>query len=383
MSILKRFIFGIFIIALLLVYYFNFFQKNFNADKSVEYKAVITNIDKNIKSDEFGNSTQMVTVKILNGKLKNKSMTIPYSTSNYIGNNVKLNINSKVLVMKDSTEGYNSFVIVDNYRLDYIGILIISFIIIMIIVGGFRGIFSLISLFFAVAIIIMFGIPFILKGYNPIIISILCTVLILLVTLILVSGINYKSLSTFLGTTIGVLISGYISYIIGIKANLTGLSFDESQMLFYIPQMQHLSPQGILFSGIIFGSLGAIMDVCMSISSSLFEIDNANSSLSFFSLFKSGMNVGRDIMGTMSNTLILAYLGTSMPLLILIMISNSNLAKIINLDYISTDIIRSLAGSIGLILAIPFTIIISCILLKLKNKKSIYSNLEDLNKSLK
>ena len=371
MSILKRFIFGIFIIALLLVYYFNFFQKNFNADKSVEYKAVITNIDKNIKSDEFGNSTQMVTVKILNGKLKNKSMTIPYSTSNYIGNNVKLNINSKVLVMKDSTEGYNYFVIVDNYRLDYIGILIISFIIIMIIVGGFRGIFSLISLFFAVAIIIMFGIPFILKGYNPIIISILCTVLILLVTLILVSGINYKSLSTFLGTTIGVLISGYISYIIGIKANLTGLSFDESQMLFYIPQMQHLSPQGILFSGIIFGSLGAIMDVCMSISSSLFEIDNANSSLSFFSLFKSGMNVGRDIMGTMSNTLILAYLGTSMPLLILIMISNSNLAKIINLDYISTDIIRSLAGSIGLILAIPFTIIISCILLKLKNKKSI------------
>ena len=126
--------------------------------------------------------------------------------------------------------------------------------------------------------------------------------------------------------------------------------------------------RGLLFSGILIGALGAIMDVSISIASSIEEIHNANPTLHFSDLFFRGMNVGKDIMGTMSNTLILAYTGGSLPLIFMYMSYKTSIIKIFNLELIATEIIRALVGSIGLILAIPFTALYSSFLITIHKK---------------
>ena len=135
-------------------------------------------------------------------------------------------------------------------------------------------------------------------------------------------------------------------------------------MLLYIPQGIQFEFKDLLFAGIILGALGAVMDVSVSIASAIEEIYKANRKLSQKELFLSGMNIGKDMMGTMSNTLILAYTGSSIPLLLLFMAYETSIVKIINLDIIATEIVRSLSGSIGLILTIPITAAVSAFLAK-------------------
>ena len=162
----------------------------------------------------------------------------------------------------------------------------------------------------------------------------------------------------------GVLVAGLISYLVGSQINLTGMSADEATILLYIPQEITFDFRNLLFAGIILGALGAIMGVGMSITSSIDEIYKANNQLSVKELFDSGMNVGKDIMGTMINTLILAYAGTSIPLLLVFMAYETSMTKIINMDIIATEIVRALSGSIGLILTIPITALIASILIR-------------------
>jgi uncharacterized membrane protein len=181
------------------------------------------------------------------------------------------------------------------------------------------------------------------------------SIVITVLTLTIVSGFNRKSLSAILGTLSGVFIAGGIAYIIGTLSKLTGLNSEEAVMLIYIPGDIDLNLKGILFAGILIGTLGAVMDVSMSIASSMHEIKTIKSDISRKDLFKSGMNVGRDIMGTMSNTLILAYTGASIPILIIFTAYNISFVEIINLDIMATEIIRAVAGSIGIVLSIPLT----------------------------
>ncbi len=139
-------------------------------------------------------------------------------------------------------------------------------------------------------------------------------------------------------------------------------------MLMFIPQEINFDFRGLLFSGIILASLGAVMDVSMSISSSMFEIIKIDPTIKKSDLISAGMNVGRDIIGTMSNTLILVYVGCSLPLMLLFMAYDISFIEIINKDMIASEIVRALAGSIGLTLAIPITVFISAGLL---NRKSV------------
>ena len=211
--------------------------------------------------------------------------------------------------------------------------------------------------------------PMILKGANPIPITILISIVVTILTMFIVGGINKKSIAAVVGTSGGVLVAGIIAYYIGSQVKLTGLSSEEATMLMYIPQEVNFDFRGLLFSGIILGSLGAVMDVGMSIASSMDEIHKANPNLTRKELFKSGMNVGKDVMGTMTNTLILAYTGSSIPVLLLFMAYETSIAKILNLDVIATEAIRSLAGSIGLVLTIPLTALVSSTLIKNSSSK--------------
>ncbi len=196
----------------------------------------------------------------------------------------------------------------------------------------------------------------------------LCTV-IAIISQTFISGWNKKTLAAILGTVSGVIIAGILSKLSIYFMHLTGLENEEAIML-KATALSHVDFQGILFAGMVLGALGAVMDVAISIAFSINEVKEHAKEVRFKTLFRTGMNIGRDIMGTMSNTLILAYVGSSLPLLLLISVQKDlSFTRILNLNLIVTEIVRALTGSIGLICAIPLTACIAAYLFCDKHKK--------------
>lgn len=312
---------------------------------------------------------QKAKIKITSGKYKGEILDIENSLPENEAYRIFVNKGDKVVVMIEEYGNNYEVYIADYSRTNYIMYLTILFIVLILIIGKMKGLKSIISLTLTIGSVFYILLPQILKGANPIPISILISIGVTIITIFLVSGINSKGIAAIVGTSVGVIIAGSISYYVGFKIHLTGLSAEEATMLMYIPQNISFNFKNLLFSGIILGSLGAIMDVGMSIASSIEEIHNANNSLTTKELFSSGMNVGKDVMGTMTNTLILAYTGSSIPLLLLFTAYETSLVKVMNLDVIATEVIRSLSGSIGLVLTIPITAFIASVLIKKQKLK--------------
>lgn len=231
--------------------------------------------------------------------------------------------------------------------------LLILFLAGLTIIGGRKGVKTILTLIFTILIISQLLLPMILHGYNPIAVSIGVASLVIIITLLIISGFNKKTFSAIIGTTGGVIIAGFLALLIGYMANLSGLGNEESIHLILFTR--DIDFKGLLFAGIIIGSMGAVMDVGMSISSAMHEISIANPSITTEKLITAGMNIGRDIMGTMANTLILAYVGASMNLMLFLTAYEPSLVQILVKDNITAEIVRSLAGSIGLIFTIPLT----------------------------
>ena len=339
--------------------------------ESMDAKAIILEVEDEIIDDLDGmiDEVQNIKMKILDGKYKDEI----FLSQNYISSNMAYNIHvepgDKVVVLIDEYEDYVEVYVSDYVRQNYLYYLLATFIFFIVSIGREKGLKAVVTLGITILLILKVFLPGILKGINPIPLSIGISILITLITILVISGLNSKSISAIVGTISGVLVAGLIAYFIGNKIKLTGLSGEEATMLMYTPQGIEFDFRGLLFSGIILGALGAIMDIGMSISSSIEEIHLANPDLNQKELFTAGMNVGKDIMGTMTNTLILAYAGASIPILLLFMSYETSLIKIMNLDVIASEVVRSLSGSIGLILTIPLTAYISSRLSK-KCKKS-------------
>lgn len=304
---------------------------------------------------------QTVEIKITSGEHKDETIM----TENVIDERFAYNLIVKegdrvLLFLEEDVNGDIIAAYIDEIERDrYLLFLVLAFVLSLILVGGLKGLKAVITLGLTGFAILKIYLPLTLKGYSPILLSIGISIGVIIFTLLVISGINKKTMSAIVGTTGGVLIAGIITLIVGSFARLTGLGNEEAQMLMFIPQEIDFNFKGILFSGIILGALGAVMDVSMSIASSINEIEIANPELSTKELFKAGMNVGRDIMGTMSNTLILAYTGSSIYLMLLFLAYDFPFVSIINRDMIASEVVRALAGSIGLICTVPLTAIIS------------------------
>jgi len=322
-----------------------------------------------IKVEEKDLTTQVVLkqevkLKILNTKLKNQEFTL----INEVSTNpldIKLSQGQKILVNIEEFENEQYQVyIVGYYRITGIILLTILFVVLLILLGGKQGFKTVISLIISILLIFKILIPQILNGQNPLLISLIISLLVAIITLFLIAGVNKKALIAILGTLGGLIFAILISYIFVRLTYLNGLASEEARILF--SKFPQINPEGILFSGIIIAALGAVMDVAMSIASSLSEIKNNNKDISFIQLFNSGIRVGKDIIGTMSNTLIFAYVGVSLPLLLLYEQFGDSYLNFINLDFITDEIVRSLGGSIGLIAVIPITAILGAFLYRSK-----------------
>lgn len=328
-------------------------------------KAKVLSVNNVEVEDEFVKANQYVTLRVLSGPHKNDEITIENALSKSYAYNIEVQEGDRVIVnLEELEDGTYDVFIVDFARDTQIYILLVLFVLAILYVGKLQGIKTILTLFLTVFIVFKVHLPLLLKGINPILVTIIAATFITIVTILFISGKEKKGIAAMIGTILGVMISGGLAFAIGAHVNLTGLSSEEAVMLMYIPQGIQFNFRGLLFAGILLGSLGAVMDVSMSIASSIEELHRVNSELSWQRLYLSGMSVGRDIMGTMSNTLILAYTGSSMPLLLLMMAYDSPMNKMMNMDMIATEIIRSLAGSIGIVLTIPITAAVAVLLLK-------------------
>lgn len=317
------------------------------------YRGKVISVDNNIEvSDGVRSESQKAEVEIINRDKKGEIVTVYNFLSGDSPYDMKLSEGTIVNINYDG-ENYH-FISYDNVR--PIVLLSIVFIAILLLIGGVKGIKALAALLITITIITTFMIPSLLKGANPIIVSVITCALATLVTFLIISGFNKKTLIATLGTTTGLVSGGIIAYIFGLFARLSGFSSSDATMLMYLPSGVELDFRGLLFAGIIIGALGASMDVSISIASSLSEIKNQNPNIKMNELVKSGFNIGKDIMGTMVNTLVLAYVGGSLATLLVFVGFSTSFYHVINLDFVATEFVRAIAGSVGLLIAIPATI---------------------------
>ncbi len=268
----------------------------------------------------------------------------------------------RVLIQVEVTEGLVDYYLVDFAREQSLMKLSFFFVLTLIVIGGIKGLKALLSIMMMGLVIFYVLLPLVLNGYNPIVVTVsICSFLTVLL-LLFIGGVNRKTLAAMGGTVGGLVVAGVLSLWAGQASYLTGLSSSEAQMLQFMEGS--IDFRGLLLSGIIIGALGAILDVGMSVSSSMEQVWEANPRISCQELMKRGLRVGRDVLGTMSNTLILAYLGTSMPLLLLFQTNDVTWQKAINLDLMATEVVRAMAGSIGLAFAVPITVVFAGVLLQ-------------------
>ena len=371
----------IFFIISSLFYYFIIYNRNSSVDndnKEITYvrAKVLEVIDSDLT--EEGNipgvyiGTQELKIEILSGKFKGQKLVL--TNSRLHGDlvyDVVAEDGMEIVLAVREREGQSPSIGVDTYARDKVlYILIFLFIFVLIGVGRIKGLMALISLAITVLLIAFFMLPLMFKGYSPILLAIITASIVIFISLMLIGGFNKKSLAAIIGTSAGVVIAGIISLISGRLTHLTGITGEASEQLIYIVGSFPINIKGIMFAGIIISSLGAVMDVGMSIASVVFEIHNKVPELTKAELFKSGMNVGKDIIGTMANTLILAFAGCSLSIMILLMAYNMPYFRAINLNTVSTEIIQGLSGSIGLILTVPITSIVSALFISNSSRKN-------------
>jgi uncharacterized membrane protein len=297
---------------------------------------------------------QTVRLRILTGEHRGEILTVR-NTLNYT-TNVRARAGGRVIVCIDTANKTAYDVWIYSYdRGPGLYLFILLFIAALCIIGGSRGIKSVLGIIFTFTGIIFLFIPLLYRGYSPAIASLIVVMITLCVTLVLLAGFSAKALSAILGTIAGVVISAVFLMAALAITHLSGFSTNEADTLIPIAGATHMKVGELLFAAILISSLGAIMDIAISIASSVNELFSSNHRLKVKELFGSGMNVGRDMMGTMANTLIIAFTGASLNLLVLLYAWNVTYYQLINTNMIGIYIIQTVSGSIAVILTVPLT----------------------------
>ncbi|BAE84856.1 hypothetical protein DSY3067 [Desulfitobacterium hafniense Y51] len=270
----------------------------------------------------------------------------------------------KVLLVAYEGQPEMEWQFMEFVRTDKLLIFGLLFILALLVFGGIKGLNTILSLVFTCAAIFMVFIPAILSGKNIYLSAIVICLYTIVATYLIINGFNKKTLTAILGCFGGILVSGILTIIVNRVLELTGYVDEESIYLTYISTGTPIDLKAIIFAAILIGALGAIMDVSMSISSSLWEVKEKSGATSFNTLFRSGMNIGRDVMGTMANTLILAYIGSSLSIVLLLSAYSTSLIYLLNREMIVVEILQALVGSFGILFAMPLTSFICAIIYK-------------------
>lgn len=319
---------------------------------------VIRVVDTKVENVSGENEILTVTfkAKALSGELRGKTLDVIQEIDrSYAFSPSQVEQNDTVLLEGYTENGERLYYFGDYVRITPLIWLLVIFCVLVIVFSKAQGVKTIVSLGLTCLSVFFVLIPAILNGHNIYFWSILVCVYMTVMTLAIISGYNKKALCACIGCMSGVLCSGLIVLVMDKFLNLTGMLEEESIYLLQLYPDNPINLKAVIFAMIIVGAVGAVMDVSMSISSSLYELRLKSPSIKPTELMHSGFTIGRDMMGTMANTLVLAYIGSSLTCVLLMVAYNANIEQVINKEVIIAEILQALAGSMGMLLTLPLT----------------------------
>lgn len=346
--------------------------ENYTDTQEVKARVMKAGEVRKVTTGSVEDTVQEVTVEILEGEYKGKEYTTDYVLSYDIEGKIlayELKEGNTVTVqLSKDNEGNVTVVVQDVERGIFIYVMFIVFLASVILIGGKAGVKAVIGLLITILCIWFILVRGIFNGANPIWMSIGTSAVIILLTFLVIGGINRKVITAALGTLGGVIMAGIMAAIFSYLAKLSGACEDAIQLSINMKTVT-FNFRDLIFAGIVVSALGACMDVGMSIASSLDEIKNKAKDITWQELFKSGMSIGRDVIGTMTNTLILAYVGGALKLILLFLACEMPISDILNKEAIAEELISAIAGSMGVVYTVPVTAFIYSFL---NRKKTVY-----------
>lgn len=345
--------------------------QDISADRDTYYRARVEKIleQGEQKTNEISTPYQRVEVTIQDGKLKGRTVVIDHGSIFSIDKQRLVSKGQMVVVaFTTGQQGTRLFQIVDTYRLNillpYLGIFILA----VILLSGWRGVGSILGMIISLGIISLFIVPQILNGADPLTISIAGCVIIMISTIYLAHGFSKQTTIALISTFLTLLFTGIISMIMVKAARLSGLGSEDAYSL-KLGAQGIINFKGLFLGGILIGALGVLDDVTTGLTASIFELSYANPNMSFHKLIQAGLRVGREHIASLVNTLVLAYAGASLPIFITLIINPNSypLWSILNSEMIIEEIVRTLSGSFGLVLAVPLTTVLAAWFVTRKN----------------
>ena len=334
--------------------------------QTFEKAQVIRILSDNMQEDGTRVGQQSVMVRMLSGSHKGEEIQTTSSAGFLFGAACRPGMH--VIVMQSvsgdavvtSVYAQDRSMAIYFFALLYLGVLCL--------VGGKKGLKGAIGLVFTFFTVIFLDLPLIYRGFSPFLSAVIACCFTTVVTMYLIGGASRKTIVATVGTISGVIIAGIAARIYGYATGLSGWNVSDIENLLTLWETSDIQVGGLLFAGLLIASLGATMDVAMSIASAMQEIVVQNPLISRKELWTSGMRVGRDMMGTDSNTLILAFAGTSISTLVLDYAYDLPYLQVINSNNIGLQIMQGLSGSFGIVLSVPVTVFVGVLLYCRENK---------------
>ena len=315
--------------------------------------------EKDPASDNGYRGEQLLLVTVRSGDYKGQQMQVYNYVGPLYGGPLKAGDRATVLISTYS-DGTVNATVYEFDRLLPLCIVLVLFIAAAVAVGGRTGVKSLVAL--AVTLVCLFGVllPSLMKGANTLLMTFIVCAYVAVVSLTIVGGVRKKTVCAMLGAVAGTALALLFGLLAQGLTRIDGLRIDDVEPLLQLRQTgTPIGLRGLLVGGIVISALGAVMDVTMGIASSLSEVHTANPELSRRELFRSGMNIGRDMVGTMTNTLILAFLGSGFTLILYLYSLGLSPRQLLSSAYVSLEVVSGVASSVGVILSIPLTALIT------------------------
>lgn len=305
---------------------------------------------------------QVARVNILEGQYAGIVMEIDYGKRQIRSDDYLLEVGDQVMVSISKTPDN----VVNAYFVDYVRTtpilwLTAIFALAIILISTWKGLRALLSMAFSLYIIIGYIIPHILIGEDPLRVSIIGSIILLAVSLYLTYGWTLKTHAAVISMALVLLLTGALSGLFVVFAKLNGTG-DENVMFLMQLMDTPINLRGLLLGGMLIGALGVLDDLVTTQASAVFELHHANQSLGFRGLYNSAMRIGQDHVAATVNTLVLAYAGASLPMLLMFSLGHGDYGYLINFSFIAEEIVRTLVGSLGLVAAVPLTTVIAIFL---------------------
>lgn len=332
------------------------------------YKAKVIKITSEGKKSvgDAQNSYQDIEVQLLNGNQKGRVVDLENGGEMNITPEQRVKAGDMIVVLSqmDNTGEGARFSVYEKYRANTVIAIIVAFFALAVLIAGLRGFGSFAGLVISLFIILSFIIPQILAGQNPLVISILGSVIILLITTYLAHGISKTTTVALLSTFVSLLLTAFIASFFVNLAGLTGLNEETASLQFGLTKAINL--HGLLLGGIIIGTLGALNDITTTQAAAVFQLAKTDKSLSIEKLFEKGFLIGREHVASLINTLVLAYAGSSLVVFIFLVLNPTKVPYwvIINSELVSGEIVRTIAGSMGLMLVVPIATLAAAVAVK-------------------